>query len=965
VIALAEQLDLFSSLVNIDASISSLTVLICQHCCRVISHDESMLKCVSCLNMFHLSHFDLPLSESSSWFCEGCLTTIFPYNHFAQDHNFIACALDISINSFSIPDLASGPRLDLFADHDLEHPLLNDSDPDPDANFFATRPPLSTYTTADSLCSPPRSTLGLLSLMHINARSLLSKLSDVENLLSRLSTDIVAISETWLTPDNSNQVIIPGYSLVSHPRSSQRGGGVAFLLRDTLQFQIMSLPNELKAHSTYESLFIQLNLPNGSYSIFGVIYRSPGLDLNDFLVEWHSLLLFLSRRNKDIFILGDFNIDLLRVNDHQLTSSFLDITSSHHLLPIITQPTRIAESSSTLIDNLFTNSIEKITDPSILIEDLSDHLPIYARLNILPILTPPLPLRARRRFDVHSASRFENLISQTVWSGVDTLCSEGDPSAAFDLFNELIKTSYDAAFPLSLDTIRPSTRLRQPWMTPALLKSSRTKAKLYAAFLNSPSAATKAKFVTFRNKFKSLKKLAEREYYANQFMKHGNNLRCTWNVIKSILRTKPPDSSISALTVNGSLISDPKTIAHKCNSYFSTIAHDLATALPHPSTPFQSYLGPNNCSSMAFHPTTPQEIVSLHSALKLSHTAGPDDINPAIIAPIFSQIAHPLSLRINSSMSTGLVPNAMKIAKVIPIYKQGDKDLVTNYRPISILPFFSKILEKIIHTRLLAYVQKHNFLTVSQHGFQPGQSPLLSLIDLQDHISDAIDHNHFAVGIFLDISKAFDAVNHDILLSKLAHYGIRGITLEWFTSYLSGRVQYVVCNGISSDFRPMLHGVPQGSILGPLLFLLFINDLPHSSKFLRFSLFADDTSILASDQSYPNLVALLNQELILVSNWFISNKLTLNTHKSNYILFSSHRKKPPVTHEDQIKSNQIIFILQKNQTLMTWLMYNRTSFFQLNRSTDQQIYTRTTFQPRIVHGDPCRDRNPASLGHHS
>jgi retron-type reverse transcriptase len=193
-------------------------------------------------------------------------------------------------------------------------------------------------------------------------------------------------------------------------------------------------------------------------------------------------------------------------------------------------------------------------------------------------------------------------------------------------------------------------------------------------------------------------------------------------------------------------------------------------------------------------------------------------------------LADPLSEIINCSLRNGTVPLDIKLAKVLPIYKQGPKSSISNYRPISILTYFSKLFEKVMYDRLLSYVKHKNILHPYQHGFQPGHSTSMSPIDVQDKISQAMDNNEYSIGIFLDLAKAFDTVNHTILLSKLEHYGIRDNALLWFKSYLSNRSQQVLCNGKLSKFLRIDSGVPQGSILGPLLFLIFINDLPNSSS---------------------------------------------------------------------------------------------------------------------------------------
>src|ERR1043165_1048042 len=252
-------------------------------------------------------------------------------------------------------------------------------------------------------------------------------------------------------------------------------------------------------------------------------------------------------------------------------------------------------------------------------------------------------------------------------------------------------------------------------------------------------------------------------------------------------------------------------------------------------------------------------------------------------------------------------------AKIIPIFKQGDHEDITNYRPISILPYFSKVLEKLMYNRLYDYVTKMKILYPSQHGFQTGHSTSMALLTIQDNISTVIDKNEFAIGIFLDIAKAFDTVDHNILLAKLQNIGIRGINLCWFRNYLTNRQQLVASRGHLSKLRLIKFGVPQGSVLGPLLFLLFINDLPNASPLVDFILFADDSNVFISHKTYEGLFQLVNQELQKVADWFKSNKLSLNLKKTNYILFCSHRKKTPhiqsLINIEKFQISQSIFFL--------------------------------------------------------
>ena len=250
-------------------------------------------------------------------------------------------------------------------------------------------------------------------------------------------------------------------------------------------------------------------------------------------------------------------------------------------------------------------------------------------------------------------------------------------------------------------------------------------------------------------------------------------------------------------------------------------------------------------------------------------------------------IASSLASLINESSSTGIFPDKLKVAKVIALHKKGATDNPSNYRPISLLSIFSKIFGKLMHKRFYGFLEANEILHPLQFGFRKKHSTLHTLISLTEHIKNTIDSGNYGCGIFIDLKKAFDTVNHGILLKKLEHYGVTGIPLQWFESYLSSREQYVSVNGHASDKLVIKHGVPQGSVLGPLQFLLYINDLPTVSKKLTFYLFADDTNIYFQSSDLMHLQKTINKELHKVRKWLESNRLALNIDKTNFILFHS------------------------------------------------------------------------------
>ena len=280
----------------------------------------------------------------------------------------------------------------------------------------------------------------------------------------------------------------------------------------------------------------------------------------------------------------------------------------------------------------------------------------------------------------------------------------------------------------------------------------------------------------------------------------------------------------------------------------------------------------------------------------LKKSSGPTSIPTKCLKLIGNTISTIFSDICNSSFEEGVFPDKNKIAKVIPVHKKGPTTDVNNYRPISLLSTFSKIMEKIMATRITNFLDLHSIIYPNQFGFRAGCSTIHSLISITETINKTIEQNKFGCGVFIDLKKAFDTVNHDILLLKLEHYGIRDNALNWFKSYLSEREQFVSLNGSDSIKKTITCGVPQGSVLGPLLFLLYINDLPNISNKLKFFLFADDTNIYFEDTALSNIEKIMNKELKKLYEWLCINRLSLNISKTNFVVFHAPNKiKYPIT----------------------------------------------------------------------
>ena len=369
-------------------------------------------------------------------------------------------------------------------------------------------------------------------------------------------------------------------------------------------------------------------------------------------------------------------------------------------------------------------------------------------------------------------------------------------------------------------------------------------------------------------------------------------MKLLWSGLRSIISNK--NSKVNIISklndVNGNLTNDPAVIANTFNDFFVNVAGNVAKGIPRTRKSPMDYLGTRNEHSFFMTPVIPMEVSDIISLLNTGKSIGPNSIPTKLLKILSLHICSPLSDIINDSFQSGTFPEKLQLAKIIPLFKKGCPLTASNYRPISLLSVFSKIIEKVMYKRLYDFLELHNILYNFQFGFLASHSINHALISLTEMIKNTLDNKRFGCGIFLDLQKAFDTVNHEILLNKLEHYGIRGIALTWFRSYLSNREQYVSVNGYNSKNLNVTCGVPQGSVLGSLLFLIYINDIPNTSSKFAFYLFADDTSIYFESGNLEQLQEVVNSELKHIKKWLDANKLALNVDKTNFVIFHSPQK---------------------------------------------------------------------------
>ncbi len=354
-------------------------------------------------------------------------------------------------------------------------------------------------------------------------------------------------------------------------------------------------------------------------------------------------------------------------------------------------------------------------------------------------------------------------------------------------------------------------------------------------------------------------------------------------------RTNSRRGPIKLKDEQGRILSNSLDVATKFNEYFSNIASNLKSQIASRRTfdpgGFQEFLRDPVSSSIYLRSVESNEIYTIINKLKNKATLD-TKIEPLKIANNNHKFTVTLAKVISSSFDQGIFPQSLKIARVVPIYKEGSKTEVSNYRPISLLSSFSKIYEKLMHKRVLDFVDSNGSLFEMQYGFRPGRSCEHALLNAQNTILDSLSKNQISLLLLIDFSKAFDLVEHSILLKKLEHLGIRGIAQEWFKSYLKDREQFVTIDGVDSLTKSMEYGVPQGSILGPLLFIIYINDLPNISEIAKFILYADDANIFISGSDIDEVQKKVESVCAILLNWVDVNGLVLNLKKTQYIIFS-------------------------------------------------------------------------------
>ena len=887
----------------------------CCHCSNFISNSRSTVsRCSRCLNIAHSTC-------STDKYCNTCLTlpdfveydsandlnnynTFNPYRHLSEDTNHFD--FDDEADNYCATTATASNILEQCR-------VLSPSDIN------------QRFTTSTS---SPRSCI-----YYHNIDGFKSNFSEFlnQNLLFDNKFEMFCFAETNLKEGEPHDFVISSNYLAEHLYSidnKAKGSGISMYFKKSFPFT-----RDISLDTRNECLEYMGGKVRTDFGIYYIItvYRFNNTSCESFITHVNHLLEKVA--DFPCIIVGDFNLNLFNAETNTNVSKYCESFFNYGFSPLISKATNVFRSSTTLIDQAWCNFVSSNFKSAVIDTSVSSHKPILLSVpaNMTSIIeddTSQSESYLAHNVSPNNLERFGNdFVPYYEHHMFNTPTSTtASPSAArsdFTSFVTSFKKIYDNNIVEKIKANSKRNYLYKPWITVGLAKSCTVKNRLGVRARRArgtPNEAIfKTEYTTYRSKLRDVQKAVKNDYFIRKFKDSKGSIKKCWKIVNEVRCKKSNFILPDHLTDKGQLIKDRRGICSIFNNYFTSVATDLNHSKYSRYTgvvpEFSSYLKATVPQTSIFlTPITSSEISIIIKELNANKSS---DFSPRVLKLYNQLFSIILSDLLNNCMSQGVFPDELKIAKVLPLFKAGDMNTVSNYRPISILPIFSKIYEKLIHKRLNSFFEKHNILYEGQFGFRKGRSTNHALNTSVTNIINSISLKYKTMGIFVDFSKAFDTINHNILLKKLGYYGIRGVALDLMTDYLRNRKQYVYLDQTTfSELNIITTGVPQGSVLGPFLFIVYLNDIIYiqcdcqgpvclnsdcKDKNLLI-LFADDCNTFISESSLEGVYKKANLFLERLKKYIDANFLHINLKKSKYVLF-----KPPKSKKGLEKDLQLSY----------------------------------------------------------
>ena len=768
--------------------------------------------------------------------------------------------------------------------------------------------------------------------IHLNVNSLLPKIHEIRKIANRTKATIIGISETKLDETiYDNEVSIDGYTIIRKDRNRNGGGVCCYVLNDR-NFNVRE-----NFGSDFENIFLDILLPNSKPILIGILYRPPS---QSGFLDNLSASISKSEKfdNQEVYILGDLNFNLLNVNGKYSFSNkkdagtipwlkeYIQFCTIHNLKQLIRTSTRTSKGTSTLLDHILTNTEELVLQYGVVNVGLSDHQMIYCTRK-----------KQREKLNQHRTFNTRTYKNYTAEKFIDELNKIPFPdylifkdiNEAFNDFSEKFVSLVNKIAPIKSFRVKGYT---EDWFDGEINESIKDRDKLLRKYKKTKLETDYECYKAARNKSKNLIKSKKISFYEETIRENTGNSKKIWGTLKSLgLPNKKGNDSKICLKRDGKIIFEPKVNANILKEFYSNLAEDLVHKLPNPKGKFgkiyvKNYYKKLNIptGSFSFSAVTEEYILDALKKTKTNKAAGMDGIPGIFFKDGASALSHPITQLVNLSISLGKVPDKTKIAKLKPLFKKGSKLETKNYRPVSLLPLLSKIYEKAINDQTHQFLAQKNILYCHQSGFRKFHSTDTCLSYLNDLILKGSDSGLLTGMILIDLQKAFDTIDHSILLEKMTHFGFSESVITWFRSYLDNRKFLVNIGKEYSEPGDLICGVPQGSILGPLLFLLYVNDMPGSVR-CEILLYADDTCLIFQGKDTKEIERNLTTNFNALCDWFIDNKLSihLGEEKTKSILFSG--KQRPTNDILTIKHQDITLKQYKIVTYLGCLLDEKNS----------------------------------------